>query len=149
MISEFQNEYRFLSNFWPVPGGVKLEGSKVRFPTVEHAYQAAKVKDITLWRHVASMSLPGEAKRWGRNIALRADWEHVNLPIMLNLVRQKFANDPLRAKLLGTGEHELIEGNHWNDTFWGVCRGVGSNRLGKILMQVRAELKAAVKEITK
>ena len=106
-------------------------------------------KDITLWRHVASMSLPGEAKRWGRNITLRADWEHVKLPIMLNLVRQKFANDPLRAKLLGTGEHELIEGNHWNDTFWGVCRGVGSNRLGKILMQVRAELKASAKEITK
>jgi hypothetical protein len=142
MISEFQNEYRFLSNFWTVPGGVKLEGSKIRFPTIEHAYQAAKIKDLTAWHRVAKLPTPGAAKRFGKTVVLRTDWEHVKLPIMLSLVRQKFANDPLRAKLLETGEHELVEGNHWNDTFWGVCRGVGSNHLGNILMQVRAELTA-------
>jgi ribA/ribD-fused uncharacterized protein len=141
MISEFQNEYRFLSNFWPVPGGVTLDGSKVRFPTVEHAYQAAKVKDLNAWHQVAKMKSPGEAKRWGRTVVLRTDWEHVRLPTMLSLVCQKFAIDPLRTQLLETGNQELIEGNRWNDTFWGVCHGVGSNHLGKILMQVRRELR--------
>ena len=33
-----------------------------------------------------------------------------------------------------------IEGNTWNDTFWGVCNGQGQNWLGKILMLVRSEL---------
>jgi predicted NAD-dependent protein-ADP-ribosyltransferase YbiA (DUF1768 family) len=58
---------------------------------------------------------------------------------MLNLLRQKFQNPELREKLLCTGKLELIEGNYWGDTYWGVCRGVGENRLGKLLMLVREE----------
>ena len=61
---------------------------------------------------------------------------------MLNLVRAKFKQNPgLAEKLLNTGERELVEGNQWGDTFWGVCSGKGENVLGKILMQVRLEIR--------
>ncbi|NWN81082.1 NADAR family protein, partial [Bacillus sp. (in: firmicutes)] len=49
----------------------------------------------------------------------------------------------LKNKLLQTGESILIEGNTWGDKIWGVCNGVGENKLGKILMKVRNELKEA------
>jgi predicted NAD-dependent protein-ADP-ribosyltransferase YbiA (DUF1768 family) len=64
---------------------------------------------------------------------------------MEGLVRQKFSKDPvLRQRLLDTGDQDLVEGNTWGDTFWGVCRGQGSNWLGRILMDVRAELNGLV-----
>ena len=60
---------------------------------------------------------------------------------MFDLVLEKFKQNPeLKQKLLETGNQELIEGNTWNDTFWGVCNGQGQNWLGKILMLARSEL---------
>ena len=61
---------------------------------------------------------------------------------MRDLLRQKFAREPLRSQLLATGEAKLIEGNHWGDTFWGVCRGQGENHLGMLLMKAREEIRA-------
>jgi hypothetical protein len=64
---------------------------------------------------------------------------------MESLVKEKFTRDTeLGAKLVATGDEELVEGNYWGDTFWGVCRGVGQNHLGKILMKVREELRSNV-----
>jgi predicted NAD-dependent protein-ADP-ribosyltransferase YbiA (DUF1768 family) len=60
---------------------------------------------------------------------------------MLSALRIKFKNPELRAMLLTTGDEELIEGNWWRDTYWGVCEGIGQNKLGKLLMQVREEIK--------
>jgi len=60
---------------------------------------------------------------------------------MLWGVREKFKQEDLKQMLLDTGDQELVEGNTWNDTFWGVCRGEGQNNLGKILMKVRMELR--------
>lgn len=79
------------------------------------------------------------AKRAGQRLALRPDWEQIKQAVMLNLQRQKYSYPELRTLLLATGNLELIEGNTWGDTYWGVCNGVGDNWLGKILMQVRAE----------
>lgn len=84
---------------------------------------------------------PGEAKRLGRKATLRLDWEKVKLTIMEDLLRQKFAWKELKEKLLSTGDEELVEGNTWSDTFWGVCNGKGENHLGKLLMKIREELK--------
>ena len=65
----------------------------------------------------------------------------MRIDIMTALVTQKFNRHiDLRKKLLATGDEELIEGNWWGDTFWGVCRGKGDNHLGKILMEVRSKL---------
>ena len=85
---------------------------------------------------------PSEAKRLGRRVRLRSGWEQVKYDVMLDVVRAKFNQHPdLAQKLLATGDEELVEGNDWSDTYWGVCNGRGKNMLGKILMRVRAELR--------
>ena len=90
---------------------------------------------------IANAKTPGEAKKLARKLPIRPDWEEVKDQIMLDLVRIKFSKSGLKKALLATGDAELIEGNTWNDTYWGVCKGVGQNKLGKILMQVRKELR--------
>lgn len=139
-VREFQGEYRFLSNFYPAE--VELDG--VTYPTVEHAFQAAKANDDDYLKQrekIRQAPRPGLAKRWGRSIRpLRSDWDDVRIGIMEQLIRQKFSKEPLRSQLLSTGSAELIEGNYWNDTFWGVCKGVGKNHLGKIIMRIREEI---------
>lgn len=136
MISEFQGKYRFLSNFWPAVA--TLDG--IEYPTVEHAYQAAKCRHRSDRDYIRQAATPGEAKKRARNVEIRRDWDEVELRIMEGLVRQKFSTEPLKQMLLDTGDQDLVEGNTWGDTFWGVCRGQGSNWLGRILMAVRSEL---------
>jgi predicted NAD-dependent protein-ADP-ribosyltransferase YbiA (DUF1768 family) len=76
----------------------------------------------------------------GKKNALRPDWEEVKDGIMYKLLKSKFTDPVLRDKLIATGSAELIEGNnHW-DRYWGVCRGEGQNKLGKLLMKVREEV---------
>lgn len=141
MIDNFYGEYRFLSNFWPSP----IELDRMIYPTVEHAFQAAKTDNRPERERIAALPTPGSAKRAGRKVALRPDWEHVKVAVMEDLVRRKFSDPDLAARLLATGAEELVEGNTWNDCFWGVCRGQGRNELGQILMKVRAELLARVR----
>ena len=137
VIDRFSGEYRFLSNFFPAE--VNFEG--MWFGTVEHAYQAAKTISTSERERIKYAPNPGTAKRWGRNVTLRPDWEERKIEFMEALVEQKFRLHPsLRLKLLRTGETELIEGNTWGDTFWGVCNGQGQNHLGKILMLVRSRI---------
>lgn len=134
-IEEFQGEYRWLSNFWPCD--VQYDGNT--YKSTENAYQAAKCSEPTL-RAIFMNCTPGEAKRAGRTMPLRQDWEQVKLSIMEDLLRQKFSQPEFRQKLKATGSLEIIEGNKWNDTFWGVCKGIGQNHLGKIIMKIRSEL---------
>lgn len=85
-----------------------------------------------------------KAKRLGRQVQLRSDWQEVKLSIMEEIVRIKFTeNEQLKKLLLMTGDAEIAEGNTWGDTYWGVDirMGEGENNLGKILMKVRSELK--------
>jgi len=136
-IDRFTGDHDFLSNFHSSP--IKVDG--VVYPTVEHAFQAAKTFDSAEKQSVAEAATPGSAKRKGRKVQLRSDWEQVKVGIMEDLVRLKFTTHPdLREKLLATAGIELVEGNNWNDRFWGECRGKGQNELGQILMRVRSEL---------
>ena len=130
------------------PGGYMSNYWKARFfiygrwwSTVEHAYQAAKFDKIEDKEYISKLRTPSEAKAYGKGKAPKA-WRTVSLHIMLNLVRAKFQNHKeLKEELISTGDRELIEGNWWNDTFWGECPlGVGENHLGHILMEVRKEL---------
>jgi ribA/ribD-fused uncharacterized protein len=133
-ITQFKGKYAFLSNFHPSP----LRYMGLEFPTAEHAYQAAKTLDIKERRAIMKASTPGMAKSMGRKITLRDDWEEKKLKVMRMVVELKFSHNPdLVEKLLETTGAELIEGNWWGDTFWGVYNGVGENHLGKILMAVR------------
>ena len=139
MISEFHGKYRFLSNFWYA--SVVLDG--VMYPTVEHAFQAAKTLDLAERKRVHACTSPSDAKRAGRTVTLRDDWEDVKVGVMHNLVWQKFQRPDLKNLLVDTGDQHLEEGNHWNDRFWGVCppgSGQGQNQLGIILMDVRRAL---------
>lgn len=129
-ISGFHGQYRFLSNFWSCP----LTLSGLTFPTAEHAYQAAKSTDPQDWKDVLECVSPGAAKRMGKIITLRTDWEQIKVHVMAQIIHAKFQNNDLRQLLLQTGEQRLIEENTWNDTFWGVCNGKGINMLGNLLM---------------
>ena len=111
----------------------------VIYPSVENAYQAAKT---TGDRTVFCSCGPGEAKRLGRQLVIREDWDKIKIEVMRDLIRQKFKKDSLLGtRLLLTGDELLVEGNSWGDVFWGVCNGVGENNLGKILMEQRAAIK--------
>lgn len=138
VIDSFFGKYRFLSNFYPS----LIIINQVEYATVEHAYQAAKTQDPSQKLLVAAQTTPGKVKRFGRTITIRKDWNQIKIKIMNGLIHLKFTiYEDLRKKLLATANMELIEGNLWNDTFWGMCRGKGHNYLGKILMQVRENLK--------
>ncbi len=139
-IEMFRGEYQFLSNFYEAP----VEYRGLRYGSNEAAFQAQKClteeerREFTLLR-------PSDSKKRGSSVQLRPDWEEVKAGIMEELVRAKFTqNEELGRLLLATGKSELIEGNSWNDTFWGVDlkTGEGRNELGKALMKVRAELAA-------
>jgi predicted NAD-dependent protein-ADP-ribosyltransferase YbiA (DUF1768 family) len=82
----------------------------------------------------------------GKQVHLRSDWEQYKPVIMENLLKQKFSQEPLRSKLIATGNCQLVEGNYWHDTYWGICDGKGTNMLGKLLMEIRTELISRVTE---
>lgn len=133
-ITNFSGPYRYLSNFWYAP----LKVGDLRFATSEHAYQAAKSLDPADWELIQNQSTPGKAKEMGRHIKLRPDWDEIKLDVMRVILEAKFTQNPnLMSALIDTGDEELIEGNHWGDTYWGVCKGVGQNHLGKLLMELR------------
>ena len=147
-IDGFEGRYAFLSNFYPSPVEyTSLDGQKHIAPSVEHAFQASKATELKHELAILNSPTMGGAKRRGRQIKIRPDWEQVKVQIMYEFVLKKFSDPELEEKLLATGEAELIEGNHWHDNYWGdchcdECRGVlGKNKLGEILMQVRHELR--------
>ncbi len=136
-IDSFSGPYRFLSNF--SPSTLNYEG--VSYPTVEHAFQAAKTLDLSKRIEVSLLETPGQAKRAGRALELRGDWDGIRNGVMRDLLLLKFAPGTMRAAMLvSTDDRELIEGNTWGDTYWGVCGGRGKNMLGKLLMEVRTLL---------
>ena len=137
VVREFQGQWRFLSNFWW--SKVALDG--VEYPTVEHAYQAAKNQSAEYRSRILACSSPHDAKRISRFTNVRRDWdEATRLSVMEDLVRQKFSHQHLREMLMTTGDMKLEEGNRWNDTFWGKCGGRGENHLGRIIMRIRKEI---------
>jgi ribA/ribD-fused uncharacterized protein len=132
------HQYRWLSNFFLIT--VDYEGE--RYPSVEHAYQAAKTNDKKHKRIIRMAGSAAQSKVFGRQAPRRPDWDQVKLQVMETLLRAKFDRDmhpDMRQRLKDTGDAELIEGNWWNDTYWGVCKGVGENHLGKLLMKIRSE----------
>lgn len=133
VIDCFDGEYRFLSNFYPA----KVEWEGRIYDNNEAAFQSAKCIDEKDRDKFCKMN-PSEAKRTGRHVKLREDWEDVKVGVMLSICFAKFAqNEDLRKKLLETGDAELIEGNTWGDKVWGMVDGEGKNHLGRILMKIR------------
>ena len=138
----FDGEYAFLSNFYEAP----FEKGGIVYPTNEHFFQAMKTLDPKERKAIAEASTPGVAKRMGRKVKLRPDWDQVRLQIMKEGLTLKFVcHKDLAEKLVATGDTYLEEGNWWNDTFWGVCENKGENNLGILLMEIRKTLKGIIK----
>ena len=132
-------EHKFLSNFFMFP--IKYRGKTWR--SVEHAYQAQKFASKDIQKEIQDAKTPGETKKIARKHTqhINPHWHTIKFGIMYALLHIKFKDKDLKKLLLKTGDVELIEGNHWGDTCWGVCKGIGDNWLGKLLMQVRSEIK--------
>lgn len=142
MINEFKGPYRFLSNFYPSI----IVYCNISYPTVEHFFQAMKTTDGVARKRIAAYRYPGQAKKAGRGLVLRPDWEDIKIKVMAYGLRQKFEGTPLGIELVKTYPHALIEGNYWHDNYWGDClcakcsSGAGENLLGKILQCLRTHL---------
>lgn len=136
MINNFKNKYFFLSNFYESP----ITYNGLTYRNNEAAFQAQKTLDDKVKKMFIDLTAL-EAKRKGRRVKLRSDWESVKIQIMYEICAIKFQNNEELGKLLmdTKGQH-LEEGNNWGDTFWGTVNGKGMNNLGKILMNVRLQL---------
>lgn len=140
VIDSFDGDHHFLSNFHVRP----FEWRGHTAPSSEHHFMATKSLDSADRDSIYAASTPGMAKRLGRKVALRPDWDIIRLEVMRSVLGAKFADPTLRAALLDTGDALLIEGNTWHDQFWGDCscpahRGIpGGNHLGRTLMAVRS-----------
>lgn len=143
MIDCFDGKYAFLSNFYNCP--VTYNG--LTYQNNEAAFQAQKTLDENVRKEFTNLP-PNLAKRKGRRVSLRPDWEKVKDEVMYGICLEKFLsveNHKLLELLLNTGSEEIIEGNHWHDNYWGNCtcdkckRIDGRNMLGKILMEIRSK----------
>lgn len=137
-IDQFFGAYQFLSNFHPV----QFVHDGRLWSTSEHAYQAAKCANRDDFEKFLNPRLTaGQAKRLGRQVVMRANWDQVKIAVMRDILRSKFKTPECRKLLLATGDAILTEGNTWGDTFWGVCDGKGLNVLGRLLEQIRNEIR--------
>ncbi len=141
-VLRFRGRYWFLSSFYPSP--IVIDGTE--YPTVEHYFQSMKATDPETAERIRNMETPKQARRLGRRIKLREDWEEIKQIIMRRAVYEKFTQHPdLEKSLLETGDLLLIEGNNWGKSYWGCVRNkekklVGENHYGRILMEVRKYL---------
>lgn len=139
MIDRFSGEYDWLSNFYPCE--VTYKGTT--YPSVENAYQAAKVDMAQCGLrelHNLTSCPPGTAKRLGSKFNPNG-WQSFKMVVMKDLLGQKFSKPYFAELLLATGEQKIVEGNNWGDTFWGICKGKGTNHLGCMIQEIRADLK--------
>lgn len=141
-IENFHDKHYYLSNFYIAP--MKVDGKM--FQTNEHFFQASKASDEETFELIRLAKTAAQTKKLGKEIPLRKNWENIKNEVMLKGLRAKFALPEMRALLLETGDATLIEGNNWHDRYWGRCDcskhgGVGENWLGRLLMQVRSEIR--------
>lgn len=133
------------SNFAPC---VVKDEYGIKYPTIEHAYQACKSTDVQVRQLIAGMERPGQAKRAGQQLEMRPEWEAIKYAVMMNLIRQKYQLwTKYGRSLIASGPMRLVEVNNWHDNIWGnclcdrpSCQAPGENWLGRLLMLRRSEL---------
>ena len=146
-IKVFRGEYSFLSNMFVCQ--IKFENKfndNIRFfESSEHIYQAYKADLLKDFNKIADAKTPYTSKLLGRKCKLDNNFTDFRLQLMKDIIFAKFSQDKwLKSELLKTRDCYIEEGNYWNDTYWGVCRGIGENHLGKIIMDVRRELSDSI-----
>lgn len=137
MINSFRGTYYFLSNFYNAP----IVYNGISYQNNEAAFQAQKCLNDSEKLMFSTLS-PSDAKKLGRKVVLRSDWESIKFSVMQEIVDAKFDQNPdIANKLIMTNNEYLEEGNNWGDKIWGTVNGIGENNLGKILMQTRERLR--------
>lgn len=132
MIKFFKGEYEFLNNAYEVP--IMYEG--VCYSNAEAAFQAQKCENPDLRNVFADLDAI-TAKKLGREMRLREDWDDVKDDIMHDVLLAKFTqNAELQDALIDTADEDIVMYTR-HDTYWGVIKGNGENRMGKILMEIR------------
>jgi len=142
-IIKFEKRFAFLSNFYYQD--IEFDGHV--YLSAEHLFQAIKSEDIDVRAEIRGLATPRQAKKMGRAITLRKDWEEIKDVVMYIVVDEKFKqNERLHTMLANkTAGYDLVEGNWWHDNYWGDCSCdkckdvLGQNKLGKILMKVRTK----------
>jgi ribA/ribD-fused uncharacterized protein len=150
MINEFRGKNLFLSSFFPYVGNQRepveapapiLWKGKL-YTTREHLYQAAKTTFVEEVARIRNAETPALAKTLGKRCTLRPGFNQMRLQVMEQIITAQYTQHPFLAlRLLRTEDQELVEGNRWGDTFWGVDLRSnppqGQNHLGKLQMKVR------------
>lgn len=138
MITSFKDDYEFLSNFYPC----KITIAGYTFPSVENAYQAMKCANLNDYGQFVNIG-PAEAKKLGRKVQLRSDWEQIKYNVMRQLLDLKFQDKVLLKMLQDTAPESIVEGNYWHDNYWGICQcdkckdKIKYNHLGELLQRKR------------
>lgn len=138
MITSFKDDYEFLSNFYPC----KITIAGYTFPSVENAYQAMKCANPNDYAQFINIG-PAEAKKLGRKVQLRSDWEQIKYNVMRQLLDLKFQDKVLLKMLQDTAPESIVEGNYWHDNYWGICQcdkckdKIKYNHLGELLQRKR------------
>lgn len=141
----------WFSNFLPFEDPLVFRGITYRTP--ENFYQAMKTTDVAEHLAISKMT-PSQAKRRGRAIAVRSDWEDIKVRVMDYALRHKFTRDTEAGRRLMQEKGDIVEHNTWHDNYWGICMcsgltsspyGVrnclnGQNVLGRLLMKIRQDL---------
>ena len=148
MINSFKGLYHFLSNFQLID--IPFEG--ITYPSIEHFYMAQKTTDLKLRQIISKLETPGQAKRIGRELELRPDWNEIKFDMMRTGLELKFQDVFMQSQLMETGQEELLEGNNWHDNIWGSCYcpkcgNKGENNLGKMLMEIRQRIRTEQTQI--
>lgn len=146
----YEHDFYVLSNF----SAFNLEWKGLTFQTSEHAYHWEKfgsdeewisddVGDLLLQIHEAPSAHEAFKIAERNKHQRRANWDEVKVGIMRDILRAKAQqHEYVRRKLLATGDRELVE-DSWRDDFWGWGPNRdGQNMLGRLWMEVRAELRA-------
>ncbi len=137
---QFYGEYWFLNNSAQYPLDLEIEGKMYRFGSAEAAYQACKAP--TRAEEFQNYS-PKQAKEAGKKFKkreIREDWDSVKMSEMKRVLTSKFKDPMLRQKLLQAGSPITMD-NPYHDTYWGLYNGKGQNRLGKLLEEVRDDIR--------
>lgn len=154
VVPEFRGDYFFLSNY---AQHEPFLWRNVSFTSGEQAFAYAKTlypragfaageNSAAFGKLILEAKTPGEAKALGRKAPVDLDlWDGGHkVQIMREIVHAKFMGvTGYGGKLVNTGAMMLVEGNDWNDKFWGRCldkatgQMVGLNTLGVILMEER------------
>ena len=143
-IDSFRGEYNFLSNYC----SCSFEYKGLVYPNSEAAFQAQKCATEEAKIKYTTTKNPVVIKSMGKKEPnLPENWDEIAYGIMYDVLKAKFSVPEMREKLLSTGDAELVEGNHWHDNRWGRCtcekckNKEAKNWLGKILMEIRDEIK--------